>query len=106
MKQHFSIDGSQVNIKLIGQMFDEDAADLRAKLSAYIDQGYNTYILDMGELDYIDSSGIAVLISVNKRLESIRGHIVLKHLKGVVKELFTITHLITVFDVRSDSENG
>lgn len=103
MEQHISIDGNQVNIQLVGQMFDEDAAELRSQASNYIEQGYNSFILNMSELDYIDSSGIAVLISLHKRIDATGGHIVIAGLQGVVKELFTVTHLTTVFEIRPEA---
>jgi anti-sigma B factor antagonist len=103
MEQQISIDGNQVNIQLVGQMFDEDAVELQLKVSTCIEQGYNSFLLNMSELDYIDSSGIAVLISLHKRLDATGGRIVIADLQGVVKELFTVTHLTTVFEIRPEA---
>lgn len=99
MKQEFSIDQNQVTAMLAGGLYVEDAVALRETLLSYIEQGYKQYMIDLSRVDYIDSSGLGVLVAVQKRALQKGGGVTIKGLKGVVKEVFELTRLTKVFDI-------
>jgi anti-sigma B factor antagonist len=100
MKHTIRVDGDKVMVKLDGSMYVEDAADLRERLLAYSGQGYNRFVIDMTLVDYIDSSGLGVLVAIQKRALQQGGEVAITGLKGIVKELFELTRLDRVFTVR------
>jgi len=100
MKQDFRVSDGKVLVSLSGSMYVEEAAVLRERLLEYSDQGYKQFAIDMGGVDYIDSSGLGVLVAIHKRAVQKGGEVVLTGLRGIVKELFELTRLTKVFTIR------
>ena len=100
MRQDFREEGGTVLVKLEGSMYVEGAAMLRERLLAFSEKGLGRFVIDMSMVDYIDSSGLGVLVAVQKRALQKNGEVVIVGLKGIVKELFELTRLDKVFTVR------
>ncbi len=100
MKQTVRAEDDKVMVKLDGSMYEEDAAFLRERLLEYVGNGYSRFVIDMALVDYIDSSGLGVLVAIQKRALQKGGEVAITGLKGIVKELFELTRLDKVFIVR------
>ncbi len=100
MHSEYTNNGSQVIVKLSGSIYVEDAAKLRENLLNHIEQGHNNFLLDLEKVDYIDSSGLGVLVAINKRTLQNRGKLIIKGINGLVKELFELTRLTKVFEIQ------
>ena len=100
MKKQVTVDESGVLVKLAGEMYIEDAENLRRELLEYTARGNARLIIDMGDMTYIDSSGIAALIAVHKSAQRVGGSVTLTGLKGVIDELFEVTRLKKVFQIQ------
>jgi anti-sigma B factor antagonist len=59
-------------------------------------------LLNLGEVSYIDSSGIGELVSGFTTVTNSGGQLKLLNLNKRVKDLLQITKLYTVFDVHDD----
>ena len=92
--------GQRVDISMQGQLYVEEATDLREKLLREVDGGASQFHFDFSRLDYIDSAGLGVLISVQKRAASVGGQVSVSGLSGMVKEIFELTRLDRIFPVR------
>lgn len=99
MKQEYSVADGKVKVSLSGSMYVEEAAVLRERLLDYADKGYKLFFIDMSGVDYIDSSGLGVLVAIHKRAVQKGGEVELHGLRGVVKELFELTRLTKVFTI-------
>jgi len=99
MKQDFGVVNGKIVVTLSGRLYVEDAAILRERLLQYIDQGYKDFIVDMASVDYIDSSGLGVLVAIQKRSLQNGGGVAIKGAKGVVQEIFELTRLTKVFEM-------
>lgn len=97
MVPNIQVNNGIVHVTLTGSIYVETAAVLREKLLFYIDGGYKHFIIDFAQVDYIDSTGLGVLISIHKRSVELGGEVVIRELKGNVKELFELTRLVKVF---------
>ena len=64
--------------------------------------GTNKILLNLGDVNYIDSSGIGELVSGFTAVRSRGGELKLLHLTKKVHDLLQITKLFTVFDVYTD----
>jgi anti-sigma B factor antagonist len=58
---------------------------------------------DLGQIDFLNSSGIAILVGLKRRLEARQGKLVLFNLSPVVHDVLRITHLTQYFSF-ADSE--
>ena len=99
MKIDISKSGNGARVNLSGSMYVEDSASVREKLIALLDEGVSNLTLELSGLDYIDSSGLGVLISTHKRCLQKGGKMTITGLRGMVEELFKLTRLDLVFNV-------
>jgi len=90
--------GNTLHLTLQGSMYVDDAAKLREDALASLERGACSRVeADLSRLDYIDSAGLGVLISLHKRCARKGGSLVVRGLSGNVKELFEITRMDKVF---------
>lgn len=84
----------------------EGSATLRRTIRELLDRGHRKIILNLYDVDYIDSSGIGELVSGYTTVRGLDGELKLLYLTKRVHDLLQITRLFTVFDVRSDEEDA
>ena len=100
MIQEITVTDTNVLVSLSGSIYVEEAAQIRESLIGYIEKGHKTFLIDLGEVDYIDSSGLGTLVAIQKRALQNGGSVVIKGLKGLVKDLFELTRLTKVFEIQ------
>jgi anti-sigma B factor antagonist len=67
-----------------------------------VGKGNKKILLNLGEVNYIDSSGIGELVSAFTTVRNQGGELKLLNLTKKVHDLLQITKLYTVFDVKDD----
>lgn len=97
MSYQISEVNGRVIVKLIGDLYVKSVAGLREELLKLIAEHKNLYVFDMSELQYIDSAGLGLLVTVQKRVVPLGGEVRIKGIHGVIKELFEQTRLDKVF---------
>jgi anti-sigma B factor antagonist len=80
----------------------EGSSALRDLLRDMVSKGQKNILLNLGEVSYIDSSGIGELVSGFTTVTNSGGQLKLLGLNKRVKDLLQITKLYTVFDVHDD----
>jgi anti-sigma B factor antagonist len=80
----------------------EGSSALRDALRDMISKNQKKILLNLGEVNYIDSSGIGELVSGFTTVTNSGGQLKLLNLNKRVKDLLQITKLYTVFDVHDD----
>lgn len=93
-----TVDCAQVQVS--GDLDLCTASELRAELSRLIDQGTKHLVLDMREVEFMDSSGLVVLIHVRKRLAEVGGTFALMDPTRAVQRVLAITGLTRTFRVQ------
>jgi anti-sigma B factor antagonist len=63
-------------------------------------------VVNMGEVRYIDSSGIASLVEVLMKARNNQKQLVLFGLNRTVQEVLQLTRLATVFEIRETEEEA
>ena len=99
MIQEITVTDNHVVVNLSGSIYVEEAAQIRESLIGYIEKGHKTFVVDLGNVDYIDSSGLGTLVAIQKRALQNGGSVIIKNLKGLVKDLFELTRLTKVFEI-------
>jgi anti-sigma B factor antagonist len=82
----------------------EGSSTLRDTVKDLLAKGHKKILLDLGEVTYIDSSGIGELISAYTSVRNQGGELKLLHLTKKVQGLLQITKLYTVFHVLDDEQ--
>ncbi|HTQ96491.1 MAG TPA: STAS domain-containing protein [Candidatus Acidoferrum sp.] len=80
----------------------EGSALLRTTIRQLLDGGQAKILLNLGDVNYIDSSGIGELVSAFTAVRNRSGELKLLNLTKKVHDLLQITKLFTVFDVYND----
>jgi anti-sigma B factor antagonist len=84
----------------------EGSAVLRKTVRELIERGDRKILLNLADVDYIDSSGIGELVSAYTAVQGVSGELKLLQLTRRVHDILQITRLFTVFDVQSDEETA
>ena len=80
----------------------EGASAFRDTIRDLANKGNKKLLLNLGEVSYIDSSGIGELVSGFTTVTNNGGQLKLVGLSKRIKDLLQITKLYTVFDVYDD----
>ena len=79
-------------------VYGEEALLLRSTVRNALSE-CNRIVLNLGEVNYIDSGGLGVLVELGTSAQNAGGAIKLTRLTQHVSDLLQITKLLTVFDV-------
>jgi anti-sigma B factor antagonist len=77
----------------------EETALLRDEVKKIIAKN-KRIVLNLGDVNYIDSAGLGTLVALHTSAHTAGGIIKLAHLTKRVGDLLQVTKLLTVFDVR------
>jgi anti-sigma B factor antagonist len=80
----------------------EGSSNLRESIRELLGKGHGKILLNLGDVSYIDSSGIGELVSAFTSVANQAGQLKLLNLTKRVRDLLQITKLYTVFDVYDD----
>lgn len=96
------VDGVTI-IDLSGRItLGEGSVVLRDTIRDVVGQGHKKILLNLGDVTYIDSSGIGELVSAFTTVRNQGGELKLLNLTKKVHDLLQITKLYTVFDIKDD----
>ena len=84
----------------------EGCSQLRELIRDLLAKGHKKILLNLGEVTYIDSSGIGELVSGFTAVSNQGGQLKLLNLTKKVHDLLQITKLYTVFDVKDDEASA
>jgi len=96
-ENHYENNGGAWTMKLKGEVDIYTAAEFKKQLNAAIEEKCGDIHIDCSELEYMDSTGLGVLIGALKRMREQDRNICLKNLKPNVQRLFHITGLDKIF---------
>jgi anti-sigma B factor antagonist len=94
-------------LNLSGQIvLGEGSVQLRDAIRGLIGKGTKHILLDMGNVDYIDSSGLGELVSAFTTAKNQHAEVKLLKLTRKVQGLLQLTKLYTVFDIYDDEASA
>src|ERR1700745_1110440 len=83
----------------------EETASMRQYVKALLTQSPRV-VLNLAQVNYVDSSGVGTLVSLYTSARHAGGHINLARLVTRVKDLLQITKLGTIFEMFDAAENA
>jgi anti-sigma B factor antagonist len=84
----------------------EGSSVVRKMVRELVAAGRTKILLDLSDVDYIDSSGIGEMVAAYTAVRSANGELKLVHLTRRVHDILQITRLFTVFDVQADEASA
>jgi anti-sigma B factor antagonist len=82
-----------------GEVHVSTAPELAEQLNAALVAGYTRIVLDFSGVEFIDSTGLSVLLNALRRLGRVNGALSLVCTNPTVLRLFEITRLDATFDI-------
>lgn len=97
IKKSFNEDESIWNIELSGEVDIYTAGQLKEAFIKIIEERKENIRINAEKLEYIDSTGLGVLIGALKRLKLENKQIIMSNIKPSIKKLLNITGLDKIF---------
>jgi anti-sigma B factor antagonist len=95
--------GSNV-LALKGEIDLHVSPSVTSSLNEVIDKKPERLVVDLSDVSYIDSAGLAVLIGAMQRVEGYGGKFALTGLQETVRSIFEISRLDQVFQIFPDMD--
>jgi anti-sigma B factor antagonist len=80
----------------------DEIGQLRMAVRGLVAEGKKKIILNLAEVDYIDSSGVGELVGSFTTVRNAGGELKLLNLTQKVHDVLHVTKLYTVFDIKDD----
>ncbi len=84
----------------------DETGQLRDTIRSLIAEGKKKIVLNLAQVDYIDSSGVGELVSSYTAVRNAGGDLKLLSLTKKVHDVLNVTKLYTVFDIKEDEFNA
>lgn len=86
-------------LKLSGRLDLVSGSALKEQVKQLLDKEKHLLHLNLSEVDFINSSGLGVLVSIMKEVRLCKGRLTLSDLASYVQEIFEITQLSHIFEI-------
>lgn len=93
-------------ISLEGEVDVYTAPKLKSRLIDLVDEGKYNIVVDLQKVEFMDSSGLGVLVGGLKRVKSHNGSVTLVCTQENILKIFRITGLVKVFPIFSSQEEA
>lgn len=87
-------------IELIGEVDIHSKGMLKEKLTALNEEKQSNFIFKCNNLEYIDSTGLGVLIGFYKNVKVNDKSVCFENLKPSISKIFSLTGLDKIFSIR------
>jgi anti-sigma B factor antagonist len=84
----------------------EEAMLFRETIQKLAASGSNRLVLNMGDVDYIDSTGLGAIVMCSTAVRKTGGQMKLLNLNKRTVELLVMTKLATIFEIFSDVQDA
>lgn len=99
-------DGNIHIIQVLDPQLDyKNAIEFEEKMVDLIKNGSHLIVLDLSDVDFVDSSGIGAIISISKSLHQ-KGDLAISTTQDAVMTMFKLTHLDKVFHIFENEEEA
>ncbi|WLR54952.1 anti-sigma factor antagonist [Mesobacillus subterraneus] len=97
---------SKLAVKVSGEIDAYTAPQLREKLFPLSEKEGVEMVVDLSEVNYMDSTGLGVFVGVFKNVRAHDGEFKIVGLSERLQRLFEITGLADIIDINSQIEGG
>ena len=92
-----TVNGITLQISLQGRLDTTTAPQLEAELKRSMD-GITLLELDFGELEYLSSAGLRVILAAQKTMNK-QGKMIIRHVNETIMEVFEVTGFIDILTI-------
>lgn len=95
--------GDIVVLKLKGRLDASSAKTMKDKVNALTKDNQKSLVVDMKEVDFIDSTGLGTLVACLRSVNKLGGDIKIASLQDQVRAILELTRLHHIFGIYNDS---
>jgi len=99
MKIEVAKENNVTIVAVEGEIDVETSPQLRERFDELLAQGEHNFVIDLGGVDFIDSSGLAAFVRLFKRVRVGEGDVKLCCIRPEILKIFELTRLNRVFDI-------
>jgi anti-sigma B factor antagonist len=100
--KYYRIDGEdQTILQVAGGLDAMTAPELMPAIDAIVEDGRREVVVDLSELDLIDSSGVAAIVALYKRVRARGGHVKVAGARDQPLSIFRLLRMDRVFSMRA-----
>ncbi len=92
-------DGATAIVAVEGDVDIDTGGRLREELLRLLEADVRRVVLDLAHMDFVDSTGLDILVGAQKRLRQRGGEMVLRSPRPAARKVLEITRLDTVFTI-------
>ena len=93
-------------VEVSGEVDFHSSPDLREKLGKVADSQAEKVVINLKNVSYIDSSGLATFVEALQKIKRYKGKFVLAELAPAVRSVFEIAKLDTIFSLASSEQEA
>jgi anti-sigma B factor antagonist len=100
--------GDVVIVDVSGKVTLGDGGDamLKDKMGSLVQQGHKKVLLNLGDVSYVDSAGLGAIVQAYATLNKNGGSLRLVNATKRIKDLLSITKLLTIFETYDNEAEG
>lgn len=95
--------GDELVLRLVGELDLASVSTLRSVLEN-VAGDVRTVVLDLGELTFLDSTGIGLVIRSQRELQDRGGHLVIRSPRSHVRRVLEVTQVAKVIEIQDGAE--
>jgi anti-sigma B factor antagonist len=92
-----NLNGTELNVKLVGRLDTTTAPTLEAELKAST-AGIARLVFDFAELEYLSSAGLRVLLGAQKTMNK-QGEMIIRNVNDTINEIFEVTGFADILTI-------
>ena len=86
---------------------DQDIRSIQDSVMSVVDQATDIHlVLDFGQVEFLSSAVLGLLIRISKRITEKNGKLSLCNISPKIYEVFKITQLTKIFDIQKDVDSA
>lgn len=103
--KHRDVGGVSV-LDFTGNLDTNTSPTAESEVSRLLDEGSTKILFNFGELNFISSSGLRILLATAKKLKMSDGKMVVCTLNDVVQEVFDISGFASILNLAANEEEA
>jgi len=92
-------DKNKMTIEVSGRLDIDSSHELEKEIMEVVPE-ISELILDFKDLEYISSSGLRLILTVQKAIEIKKGKLIIKNVNSFVMDVFKTTNIIKLLDIQ------
>jgi anti-sigma B factor antagonist len=94
-------------LEMAGKLVDKvEAIEVRVEIDEILEEGTSQFIIDLSELEYMNSTGLNILINLMNKARNEGGEAIVVGAKPRIRSLFEVTKLDSVFVMKESRKEA